>query len=78
MPLPTNMHDVTVTAIPVQMYTGKAVTPIPEARFGETPLTFAKDFSVTYKNNEAPGEAIVILHGKGHYTGITDRRFIIE
>jgi hypothetical protein len=56
-------------------YTGKAVTPVPVAYYrgdGEKPtveLVFAKDFSVTYKNNVEVGTADVTLHGKGHYKG---------
>jgi hypothetical protein len=55
-------------------YTGKAVTPIPVAYFREegkptVELVFAKDFTVTYKNNVDVGMADLILHGMGEYKG---------
>jgi hypothetical protein len=63
-----------VEEIGVQKYTGKAVTPIPKGFYREddkptVELTFAKDFSVTYKDNEKVGTAEVTLHGKGAYKG---------
>jgi hypothetical protein len=63
-----------VEPIDVQQFTEKAVTPIPKAFYREqgkptVELTFAKDFSVTYKNNVKVGTADVILHGKGAYKG---------
>jgi phosphate uptake regulator len=63
-----------VEPIGVQKYTEKAVTPIPKAHYREegkptVELTFAKDFSVTYKNNVNVGMAELTLHGKGNYKG---------
>ena len=63
-----------VEFIDTQTCTGKAVTPIPDAYYREEGreainLVFAKDFSVTYKNNVNAGTAYVILHGKGAYKG---------
>jgi hypothetical protein len=58
----------------VQKYTGKAVTPIPKGYYREegkptVELTFAKDFSVTYKNNTDVGTADLTIHGIGNYKG---------
>ena len=63
-----------VEPIATQQYTEKAVTPIPKAYYREedkpvVELVFAKDFSVTYKNNVKVGTAEVTLHGKGAYKG---------
>ncbi|GHT82580.1 hypothetical protein FACS189467_7920 [Bacteroidia bacterium] len=63
-----------VDEIPPQSFGGKAVTPIPavyyaDAGKAEVELTFAKDFSVTYKSNDRPGTATLTLHGKGEYKG---------
>ena len=63
-----------VEPINTQPYTGKAVTPLPKAHYREedkptVELVFAKDFSVTYKNNVKVGMAEVTLHGKGAYRG---------
>jgi hypothetical protein len=63
--------------IATQIRTGKAITPIPVAFYEGTELTFAKDFSLTYKNNIEVGVATVILHGKGRFTGSNERKFNI-
>jgi hypothetical protein len=63
-----------VETIDTQKYTEKAVTPIPRGYYREegkptVELVFAKDFSVTYKNNKEVGTAELTLHGKGAYKG---------
>jgi hypothetical protein len=64
-----------VEPVATQQHTGKAVTPIPKAYYrGDehrptVELVFAKDFSVTYKNNVDVGTAELTLHGKGAYKG---------
>jgi hypothetical protein len=63
-----------IEPIATQQYTEKAVTPLPKAYYREegkptVELVFAKDFSLTYKNNINVGTAEVTLHGKGAYKG---------
>ncbi|MDR1170094.1 MAG: DUF6261 family protein [Prevotellaceae bacterium] len=63
-----------VDTIEPQYYTGKAINPVPIAFYRESDkptveLVFARDFSVSYKNNVETGTANVILHGKGEYKG---------
>jgi hypothetical protein len=64
-----------VEPIDTQKYTEKAVVPIPKAywrgneKHATVELVFAKDFSLTYKNNIKIGTAEVTLHGKGAYKG---------
>jgi hypothetical protein len=63
-----------IEPIGTQPYTEKPVIPIPRAYWREkdkptVELVFAKDFSVTYKNNVNVGTAEVTLHGKGAYKG---------
>jgi hypothetical protein len=63
-----------IEPIDTQKYTEKAVVPIPRAYWREkdkptVELVFAKDFSLTYKNNIKIGTADVTLHGKGAYKG---------
>jgi hypothetical protein len=76
-PARINIAAVVTEPIATQMYTGKAITPIPVAFYGGTELTFAKDFSLTYKNNIKLGVATVILHGKGRFTGSYELKFNI-
>jgi hypothetical protein len=77
----TDKHLV-VETINAQPYTGKAVTPIPrvylhEADKADVELVFAKDFSVTYKNNVEVGMAHLVIHGTGDYKGKVDVTFNI-
>ncbi|MDR0606744.1 MAG: DUF6261 family protein [Bacteroidales bacterium] len=63
-----------IDPIPVQIYTGQAITPIPVVHYREenketVTLAFAKDFSLLYKNNLKPGMAEIIVRGKGAYKG---------
>jgi hypothetical protein len=63
----------TVEPFPVEPFTGKPVTPLPRVFFkaaaSTVELQFAKDYTVTYRNNINVGEATLIIHGKGAYTG---------
>ena len=66
----------------VQAYTGKAITPLPRGHYREegkptVELVFAKDFTVTYKNNINVGMAEVTIHGKGDYKGTKSTTFMI-
>jgi hypothetical protein len=72
-----------IEPITTQAFTKKAVTPIPHAYWREddkptVELVFAKDFSVTYKNNVKEGMAEVTLHGKGDYKGQKTATFNIK
>jgi hypothetical protein len=75
--------DCVIEPIELQKYSGKAVTPIPRAyyRGGEgkptVELVFARDFSLTYKNNVEVGMAEVTLSGKGAYRGQRSTTFNI-
>jgi hypothetical protein len=83
LPLRLTGANTSVDPIPVQPYTGKAVTPIPrvlirtaDGTFSE--LRFSVDYFVTYRNNTAIGEAGILIHGKGKYTGIHTSTFHIK
>jgi hypothetical protein len=74
--LPVRLTDANtaVDAIPAQPYTGQAVTPIPcvsvkkdDGTFQE--IRFTVDYYITYRNNTEVGEAKILIHGKGKYTG---------
>jgi hypothetical protein len=72
-----------IESIADQAYTGKAVTPLPRAYYREegkpvVELVFARDFSVTYRNNLDAGMADLILHGKGAYKGQKKTTFNIS
>jgi hypothetical protein len=76
-PAGINIGDAITEPLSSQIYTGKAITPIPVAYYEGEELVFAVDFSVTYRNNVEAGEATVIMHGKGRFNGRHVRRFNI-
>jgi hypothetical protein len=71
----------TIETIPVQRFAGKPVTPLPCVLVqtgGETlELELGKDFSVTYRNNDGAGMALLTVHGKGKYIGRINSTFYI-
>jgi hypothetical protein len=77
-PAPQNIRTAVVEVIPVQAYTGKAITPVPVVHLDDTELFFAKDFNLTYKNNVQRGVAEVGITGKGNYAGRKNVTFNIE
>jgi hypothetical protein len=83
LPLRLTDANTSVDSIPAQPYTGKAVTPVPrvfirtgDGEFNE--LRFTVDFFVTYRNNTEIGEAKIIIHGKGRYSGSHTSTFHIK
>jgi hypothetical protein len=76
-PAKINLAGAVTEPLPTHTYTGKAITPIPVLYYEGKELTFAVDFSLTYKNNVEVGEATVIMHGKGRFNGQHIRKFNI-
>jgi hypothetical protein len=65
-----------------QVYTGEAVTPLPEVLYttektGTIKLSLGKDYNLSYKNNVNVGNAECIIKGKGKYKGKKTVTFII-
>ncbi|MDR1269416.1 MAG: DUF6261 family protein [Planctomycetaceae bacterium] len=77
-PAPISIRTANVDVIPIQQYTGEAITPIPTVYMGDKRLSFAKDFNLTYKNNIQCGVAEVNITGKGIYGGKKLVTFNIE
>ena len=44
---------------------GLVITPLPIVKYKGRELIFAYDYNVTYHNNDRPGNASLIIHGKG-------------
>jgi hypothetical protein len=77
-----DLQHAAVDSIADQPFAGKPVTPIPVVRYTDSKgatqeLTFAKDFTLTYKDNDRAGTAEVIVHGKGGYKGTKAVTFTI-
>jgi hypothetical protein len=65
-----DIKNTTVATIPKQPWTGEPATPLPEV-FDEEgrKLVFARDYEVTYRKNDRPGTAYLIIYGKGAWKG---------
>jgi hypothetical protein len=77
-PAPKSIKTANVDAIPVQQFTGKAITPVPAVHLEGVELFFAKDFTLNYKNNVQRGVAEMSIVGKGSYAGKKNVTFNIE
>jgi hypothetical protein len=67
---PKNISLATVASIPDYLWDGHPVTPLPivtDEKGNE--LVFARDYDLTYHNNDCPGNAFVTLLGKGAWKG---------
>jgi uncharacterized repeat protein (TIGR02543 family) len=61
----------TIDPIPVQGYTGSAITPTVTVKDDAATLTLTADYTVLYDNNINVGEATVTITGAGNYLGST-------
>lgn len=52
-----------------QQYTGKALTPTIQVKYGKTVLKQGTDYELAYRNNVKIGTAYVLIIGKGGYSG---------
>ena len=64
--------------VKAQTWTGKALTPKATVKLGGKTLKKDKDYTVSYTNNSAIGEATVTVTGKGNYTGTAKATFRIN
>jgi hypothetical protein len=60
----------TVSSIAGQVYSGEPAVPVPEVFYDGMKLVFMRDYTVSYHDNDRPGTALVIIHGKGRFTGL--------
>lgn len=58
-----NMSMVKIEPIPMQNYTGSAVTPLPVVSLGGQTLVLDKDYRVSYSNNVDRGTATITITG---------------
>lgn len=69
--------QVTVSEKPVSFVEGKKSVTEYIVKDGDRTLTEGKDFTVSYKNNDRPGTAQIILSGTGNYQGEVRKSFTI-
>ena len=76
---PRALENDMITAIDAQVYTGKAITPEPEVKYGEIKLEKGTDYTVSYESNTAVGTATVTVTAvaSGNYVGSVTANFAI-
>ena len=72
-----SLESCSVSEIPIQLYTGKALKPAVTVKWGSEVLSSKTDYSVSYQNNKEQGKATVTITGKGKYSGSITRTFMI-
>ena len=77
-PKPLTSEGITAADIASQTYTGSAITPEPEVKYGEIKLEKDKDYTVTYESNTNAGTATAKITGQGNYTGEVNKTFTIN
>ncbi len=76
-PKPYNNTDFTIAQVPNQPYTGLAITPKPEVKFGTITLVEGTDFEYEYQNNVNVGNGTVAVNFIGNFSGTDSRTFTI-
>ncbi|MCH5260047.1 MAG: InlB B-repeat-containing protein [Lachnospiraceae bacterium] len=72
-----SLENCSVSEIPAQLYTGKALKPAVTVKWGSEVLSSKTDYTVSYQNNKEQGKATVTITGKGRYRGTITRTFMI-
>ncbi|MDR2683625.1 MAG: DUF6261 family protein, partial [Dysgonamonadaceae bacterium] len=66
---PVDIEHAVVASIPDQTYRGEPVVLLPEVMYNGKKLVFTRDYELSYKDNDRPGTALLIVHGKGAFKG---------
>ncbi len=69
--------NVTVEAIPDQMFTGQQLKPSVSLMYGDVVLKENTDYKLTYSSNVNPGKATISIEGTGAYSGTLTTNFNI-
>lgn len=64
-----NIKKLKLRKVKAQKYTGKKIKPVVTLKHGTYTLKKKKEFTLTYKKNLKKGTAVIVLKGKGNYTG---------
>ena len=72
-----NISKLFIEAPGDQVYTGKAIAPLPVIRDGYRKLVRDRNYTLAYRNNAKIGTASVVIKGKGAYKGKITVKFNI-
>ena len=77
-PVKTSLAKSTISNVSAKyIYYTKAVSPVPKVTISGKTLKSGTDYTVSYKNNKAPGTATVTVTGKGNYTSSKSKNYTI-
>ncbi|MDR0756641.1 MAG: DUF6261 family protein, partial [Tannerella sp.] len=65
----TDIDRAVVASIPDRPWEGKPVVLLPDVMYEGKELVFAKDYELSYRDNDRPGTASITIHGKGKFKG---------
>lgn len=77
-PTGTSIASATISSIPNQTYSGKAISPAVTVSYNGQTLLQGTDYKLTYSNNTAIGKASVTAKGIGAYRGSVTRQYNIN
>lgn len=66
---PANINNVYVQDIGQVVYDDAPCTPKPIIHYGNITLEEGKDYTLSYSDNDQPGQATIVITGKGNFTG---------
>ena len=75
--VPRNIAKASVAPIDWLPFSGVAVEPVPVVTDGDPSIITGNDYDVSYRDNDSPGTATLVLTGKNNYTGTKEVRFAI-
>ena len=75
---PIPLSKATISCTSSLTYNGSAQTPAVTVKYGTTVLKKGTDYTVSYNNNKNAGTAVVIVTGKGHYSGTLSKSITIK
>ena len=74
---PRDIAKASVAPIDMIPFGGVAVEPEPVVTDGSPSIITGNDYDVSYRDNDSPGTATLVLTGKNNYTGTQEVRFLI-
>lgn len=75
---PKDITGIAVNEVASQIYNGNELKPGVTAKDGNIPMTPVKDYTLSYKDNVNAGKGVIIIEGKGNYTGTKEVTFKIQ
>ena len=74
----TSVEDCTISWQRELNYTGECLEPVVELTDGDKKLSEGKDYAVEYADNQAVGEGVIRIEGKGNYRESVRKTFEIK